>query len=207
MPQPIDISSKTAGVLYSVAGQGHFNKASELASAYANAVNTWTMVEVSILSAFVSMLGGPEETASTIFISLESQSAKFQAINAIAPKVLSARNQDLLSAILAVTKAHQKTRNKLVHWTAGSSFDHPGCLVLIDPRKFVQEGQTLQHAYVYNKDELDKVAKNNGKVSMHWSHFDRMISKHPAFEPSELYDKICGDSEIRETLDRQTSQG
>ena len=69
-----------------------------------------------MLGMFVDMFGGPDDNAATVYLALETRSAKSAAVNAIAEKTLSSENKRLLSAIQRIIKSNGTERDKLVHW-------------------------------------------------------------------------------------------
>ena len=172
----------------------------ELALLVAEVISTWSNVEVFMMRLFVDLMGGPEELAATVFLALEIQSAKSAAINAAAEEKLSVENKALLSAILAVVKSHQKTRDKLAHWVWGYSDQIPDGLLLTNPKDTMRPFPA-DLIYVWKETDFKAAISANERLAGYGSMFRLMLSQDP-----RLYDALCAAPEIRERLDRQASR-
>src|SRR5262245_32958359 len=123
LPQPLSRVLSNASVILGNAGDRPITRHPELAVLAIEAIASWSNVESFMLRLFMQLLGGNESLAASVFLSLESQSAKTSAIKAASTSSLDDRPAELevLNAILAIAKANEKDRNKLAHWTWGDS--------------------------------------------------------------------------------------
>jgi hypothetical protein len=132
-----------------------------LAILVSESIASWTNVESFMLQLFVELMGGHADKAATVFLALETQSAKTQAINAIIPS-LPEEQSNVLRAILAIAKTNQKSRDKLAHWIWGYCTSLPTALLLLNPKVAVRDDLDLSDVYVYfERDFVDIIQANN----------------------------------------------
>jgi hypothetical protein len=140
MPQPLPHSLRDT-VSYSIGSPGDsvFLKRPDLSVLALSAIGTWSRVEFSFLRMFVVLMGGPETLSASIYVGLETQSAKTTAITVAANSLLKDRPDELraVKALIKLAKTHQKSRNKLAHWMWGYSDQLPKALLLMDPKSNV----------------------------------------------------------------------
>ena len=88
MPQPL--TSLPVNALVNIANVGIYpmRLRPKLGVLVADCISTWSNVESFMLRLFVELMGGSHETAATVFLALEIQSAKSAAINAVAARKL-----------------------------------------------------------------------------------------------------------------------
>lgn len=175
----------------------------QLAIAAIEAIGSWSNVEAFLLRLYVSLLGGAEELAADMYLSLETQSAKAQALQTVARKKLSEENLALLNAILAIAKTSQKSRDKLAHHVWGESPDLPDALLLIDPKASAKGDYSKENIYVYRMNDLTQIIATNDRICGFGLSLGFILSDHPANLDNRLYDELCSEPEIRERLDRQ----
>src|SRR6266487_1148433 len=123
MPQPLARVSPTAGVVIGNAGDRPLERHAALAAVALEAIASWSNVEAFLLRLFIQLLGGNESLAASVYLALEGQSAKTNAIKAAAANALSGRAEELrvLEAVISIAKTNEKERNKLAHWVWGDS--------------------------------------------------------------------------------------
>ena len=167
------------------------------------AIASWANVEQFMLNAYISLLGGAREDAATIYLALETQSAKVAAINAVARKKLTKEHNALLAAILKLAKANQKQRDRLAHWVWGNSPNLPDALLLADPRVMAVRFPTHDDIQVYTSQDFNDLIAGNDRVCGHGFFFNWMISGQGPQSPEELYQRLCAEPEIRDILERQ----
>jgi hypothetical protein len=93
--------------------------------------------------------------SASIYVGLETQSAKTNAITVAADSLLIERPDELraLKALIKIAKTHQKSRNKLAHWVWGYSVQLPTALLLMDPKKNAgRPGKS--DIFVYNETDF-----------------------------------------------------
>jgi hypothetical protein len=120
MPQPLSRVLPHAGVRLTNVGDYPLQRHPDLAHLIAEAIASWTNVEFFMLQLFIELMGGHKDRAADVFLALEIQSAKTAAVTAVASR-LPNEQQSLLSAILAIAKTNQKSRDKIAHWIWGDS--------------------------------------------------------------------------------------
>ena len=93
MPQPLSRVSPNAGVVIGNAGDRPLERHPALASVALEAIASWSNVEGFLLRLFIQLLGGNESLAASVYMALDGQSAKTNAIKAAAANAL--RDLDL----------------------------------------------------------------------------------------------------------------
>lgn len=202
MPQPLSRVLPTASVLIANGGDRVLSRHPELAVQAMEAIGSWSNVESFLIGLYVELMGGPNELASTAYLSLETQSAKTQAIQAVARKSLSKENLRLLNAILAVAKTHQKSRDKLAHHVWGESPDIPDALLLADPKALVGNDFVYDDIYVYRAKDFSSIITANDRLCGYGLQFRFILMGHVANRDGRLYDRLCAEPEIQERLGR-----
>lgn len=167
------------------------------------AIGSWSNVESFLLGLYVELMGGPNDLASTAYLSLETQSAKTQAIQAVARKALSQENLRLLNAILAVAKTHQKSRDKMAHHVWGESPNLPDALLLADPKTLVGREWNSEDIYIYRERDFLNIIAANDRLCGFGLRFRFILMNHVANRDGRLYDQLCAEPEIQERLSRQ----
>lgn len=173
-------------------------------------IATWSNVESFLLNLYLELLGGAGDRAAIAYLAIETQSAKTQAIRAVAEQVLSPEHLNLLEAILAVAKSAQKSRDKLAHHVWGFSPDLSDALLLIDPRVAARQKDIRdfnKSVMVYRENDFIDIIERNNRICGWGLTFQFILGDHPANREGELYDELCAEPEIREKLDRQASRG
>ncbi len=201
MPQPLSNVTKHTSILIGNTGmQSPFQQRPALALLVAEVINTWCTVESFMMRLFVDLMGGHKELAAKVFLAMEIQSAKAVAITTAADSKLPDHHKALLRAILALVKTHQKSRDKIVHWTWGYSPDIPDALLLIDPKDLVGPFK-MDRIYVYRERDFVDCIRANVRLAEYVECFRIMLSGTPG-----QYEQLSSEPEIRERLDRQASK-
>jgi hypothetical protein len=229
MPQPLSSVAPNAGIMLNNAGDRPLQRHPELAILAVEVIASWATVESFMLNVFVELMGGPTDKAATVFLALETQSAKAAAINAIADESLADEHKALLRAIIRVTKSHQAMRDKIAHLAWGDSPNLTEALLLIDPREHldrspkpddliarVMAGQPFQmpeipeinkdKIFVFRRIDSETPIQNNGRIAGYWFNFRWILTNHPANRDGRLFARLSAEPEIAETLRRQAQQ-
>lgn len=169
-------------------------------------IASWSNVENFLLGLYLELLGGAGERAAIAYLAIETQSAKTQAIRAVAQATLEAKHFNLLVAVLAVAKTAQKSRDKLAHHIWGYSPELPDALLLIDPKSLARRAKPRdmsEDVMVYREHDFSEVIKLNNRICEWGLTLNFIISDHVANRDGRLYDELCAEPEVRERLDRQ----
>ncbi|TGP17968.1 MULTISPECIES: hypothetical protein [unclassified Mesorhizobium] len=203
MPQPIGKKiGPLAYVIFGSGGEDAITNAPDLAALAMRCIASWTSVDYMLMLVYVRMLGGPEDKASTAYLALETQSAKTSVITAVGRRFLEPKVFRLLTAILAIAKTNQKSRDKLAHHLWGWDNRLPNALLLGDPRDLVTGEGLRDCVFVYEKPDLEGIIAANKRLFHFLSGFHMFLDKHPAYEDGSKFDRLCDEPEIRERLDR-----
>lgn len=202
MPQPLSRIAPNAGVLLGNAGDRPISRHPELAVLAIEAIASWGNVEAFLLRLFICLFGGVESVASEVFLALGNQSAKTAAINVAAESVLQNRDDErkILKALIAISKTHEKSRNKLAHWIWGDSPQLPDALLLVDPRLSIEHPDTSK-IYVYKADDFNKIISDNDKLCGFGLKLRFILEKHPANWNGELVSELLSEPEIASRIE------
>ena len=200
MPQPLSRVNPNAGFRIGNVGDDPLQRHPELALLAVQVVASWSNVDAFLLRLFVELMGGPRDTAATVFLALETQSAKTAAINAVA-RALPDNHQRVLRAILAIAKTHQRGRDKIAHWIWGDSDALPEAILLIDPRAMAgDEPPNRDDIYVYRRNDFIELIRANERVAGFGMDLRFILMGHVANRDGALYARLCAEPEIQERL-------
>ena len=207
MPQPLSRVLPNANVVIGNAGDRPLERHPTLAAVALEAIASWSNVEAFLLRLFIQLLGGNESLAASVYMALDGQSAKTNAIKAAAANALRGRAQELsvLEAILSIAKTNEKERNKLAHWTWGDSPNLPDALLLLDPRANL-DGLDLSEVYVYREQDFRSIIQANDRLCGFGLQMKFVLSGHVANRDGRLIDGLAGEPEIAERLMRQAAR-
>lgn len=206
MPQPLSKVRPNASLFMGNVGASIFNERPGLAILALECIAEWSHVEAMMLHMFMDLAGGDQEDAAAIYLALEIQSAKLKAITVLSERRLSQDHQNLLKAILKHSKTLQKQRDKLAHWSWGISPNLPDALLLSDPRNLRAANDAI---FVYTEADFTDMKKAFGKLGWFGKKFSYLVTGRYRGTPREpqLYDQLCKEPEVAETLRRQAQQG
>ncbi|WP_156962607.1 hypothetical protein [Salinisphaera hydrothermalis] len=201
MPQPLSRVNPNASIMIGNAGDRPLLRHPELAALAAEAIASWANVESFMLKLFVEMFGGNEALATNIFLSLNNQSAKNDAIRAAADSFFENGSDELavFRALLAISKTNEKDRNKLAHWTWGDSPNLPDALLLIDPRTTIGDLDKAS-VYVYRENDFRSIIDANDRLCGFGLQFKFVISGHVANRDGELLRELMNEPEISQRV-------
>jgi hypothetical protein len=204
MPQPLARVSPTADVVIGNAGDRPLERHAALAAVALGAIASWSNVEAFLLRLFIQLLGGNESIAASVYLALEGQSAKTNAIKAAAANALSGRAEELgvFEAVLSIAKTNEKERNKLAHWVWGDSPTLPDALLLIDPRSNLDAPDSSE-IYVYREQDFRSIIQANDRLCGFGLRLKFVLSGHVANQDGRLIDELLREPEIAERLMRQ----
>lgn len=203
MPQPLSKVADNASVVMCNAGDRPLKHNPPLGVLAMEAIISWSNVEQFMLNTYLQMMGGPNELAAVAYLALETQSAKTDAINAIADKVLDKEKRALLAAILKVAKTSQKGRDKLAHHIWGYSPQIPDGFLLVHPKDALADRLDHDAIYVWKDADFQGIIRQNDRLCGFGLRFNFLLRTPPWMKPNELYRELCAEPEIQERLDRQ----
>ena len=202
MPQPLSRVLRDAPVRIGNAGDRLFDRHPRFAVLAAETIASWSNVESFMLRLFVQLMGGVADTAATVFLALEIQSAKTAAIRAVAQS-LPHEQQQLLGAILAIAKTQQKARDKLAHWVWGECPALPDVILLVNPKNTVGGDLDRDQIFVYREDDFHDAIAANDRLCGFALHFRWILDgRQPGARDGQLFAQLSAEPEIREKLDR-----
>lgn len=207
MPQPLSRVLPNASVLIGNAGDRPLERHPALAAVALEAIASWSNVEGFLLRLFIQLLGGNESLAASVYLALDGQSAKTNAIKAAAANVLRGRARELsiLEAILSIARTNEKDRNKLAHWTWGDSPNLPDALLLLDPRANL-DGLELSEVYVYRELDFRSIIQTNDRLCGFGLQMKFILGGHVTNRDGRLIDGLAAEPEIAERLARQATR-
>lgn len=210
MPQPLSRIHTTANVEIGNVGTRPLASRPHIAIAVAEAIAAWSHVESFMLRTYVNLAGGDDADAATIYLALETQSAKTAAVEALARKKLDPKLHQMLNIVLKVAKSAQKDRDKLAHWVWGTLSGHADEILMADPRDLIILNQDMRlnedKIFVYRLDEFVKMRILFERIAG-WGMSIRFLFGSPDLLTDELYAQLCQEPEIAEKLDRQAMRG
>ncbi len=203
MPQPLSRVNPNTGILIANAGMRPtpLQQRPALALLAIDSIASWTNVETFMLNLFVSMLGGPTDTAARIYLALETQSAKSAAIS-VAAMSLSDDKQRILRAVLAVAKSKQKARDKLAHWAWGVAPAIEDGILLVNPRALIHQEIDRENVFVYKEQDFLNIIAQNERLCGFCQLLKFILGDHIGNRDGMLYAQLSGEPEIRERLNR-----
>jgi hypothetical protein len=204
MPQPLSrVRSQVGIVSFANVGDYPLRRHPDLAVLLAEAITSWATVDSFMLHLYVHLMGGAMDRAATAFLSLETQSAKTAAINAVARQFLSDDRRALLNAIMRLAKSCQSNRDRLVHWLWGDSSQINDGLLLVNPKDVVNESPNPDLILVYKEKDFHDIIAANERLARYGLRFIFILRDHQMNEGNAIYDQLCAEPEIRERLHRQ----
>ena len=139
-----------------------------------------------MLRVFVQLMGGTAERAATVFLALETQTAKTQAINTVASSLPGA-HKEMLQALLAIARTNQKGRDRFAHWIWGDISDLPDALLLLDPRIILRTGNIeFEDVYIYDEKDFVDIIEANDRLCGFGLLFSFILQGHPGNQGGQL---------------------
>ena len=200
MPQPLSRVLPKAGYELGNVGFQTLRRRPSLALAAMECIASWSHVEGFFLQTYVQLAGGAEADAAAVYLAMETSTAKSEAIRVLSERKLSPDNRALMQAIIRVSKAAQKERDKLAHWSWGTSEQLPDALLLADPRKLTPD---RKHIYVYRANDFESMRQRFDKIAGWGQLLMFILMDHPANRGGRLYARLCAEPEIASILNRQ----
>lgn len=201
MPQPLSKVAPNANIMIGNVGDYPMQRHPELALLVAEVIASWANVESFLLNLFIELMGGPKGKAATVFVSLDSRSARTAAIQAVA-RSLPEKHKKLLDAILAVTKSNAKSRDKIAHHIWGDSPNIPNALLLHNPKDSIDQ-LARTNIFVYRENDFKQIIKANERLAGFGQSLEFILIDHPANRDGKLYDQLCAEPEIRDKVSHQ----
>ena len=172
-------------------------------------IASFATVESWMLELYLDLAGGNKSLAASIFITLESRSARSSALQPLIA-TLEPTYQALYRAIAKLIKTRAVSRDKLAHWVWGVTNDIPDALLLADPKFLAlvdwanpQERQRIpEHIYVYRANDFAEVIEGNNEVARFGQTFRFIVTGHPANREGQLYRELCAEPALADILRR-----
>ena len=163
------------------------------------AIAAWSHVESFMLHMFVALAGGIDADAAAVYVALETSSAKARAVSILAERRLGIREQKVLSAIIKLTKSSQKDRDKLAHWSWGSSSALPDALLLSDPRNLDINRDQI---YAYKESDFENMRLRFEKIAKFGIIFSMVVRYSHSDSQKTRLTELENEPEIAEILQR-----
>lgn len=207
MPQPLSRVAPNAEVMLGNAGDRPIERHPRLAAVALEAIASWSNVEAFLLRLFLQLFGGNQSLASSVYLSLEGQSAKTAAIRAAAKEALSGRADELavLDAILAIAKTNEKDRNKLAHGSWGDSSELTDALLVFDPRVDVDQ-LDYKFVYVYREADFRAIVAANDQLCKLCQGLRFVLQVHETSRDGRLLRQLLAAPEVAERIARQAQR-
>lgn len=213
MPNPISKVAKYGLIYFGNIGLNPFEHNPKLTILAMRCIATWSDVEQFMLSVYVTLAGGAKSDAAAVFLALESDGAKNNAISILAERKLDKTELAILRAIQKLAGAQYKRRNVLAHQTWGYSTDLPDALLLVDPRVTVvwdapSDDQNIRdHIMVYKDADFISIINENERVAHMGMMFRQLIDPNVSlFVKEAIPSRLFQEPEIAETLRRLDEQ-
>ena len=178
----------------------------------------WPHVESHMAVVLGQILGTDSEPALAVYEILRRSSNQREAIETAARIKLSARDQELLSAILGVHKSIEADRNAFAHGHIGWTNALPDALLWITTSDYirfilhVQNGMLgseselyeplSERTFVYTLADLSKISTDVREIWRTWLHFGTMLMSLLRYKLNgdEQYNQLCAQSRIAREL-------
>jgi len=204
MPQPLSRVQPDAGIIIANAGTPCLSLRPHLAILAMEAINSWSNVESFLLHLYVQLCGGDSSLASKIYLSLEIQTAKTQAIMAAVSSLANQDYQNLIRAIIKIAGTNKKSRDKLAHhvWGYSTHENLSDALLLADPKALL-DGRNVDRGeiFVYRENDFRSIIAANDRLCGYGLKIRFILSGHVANRDGHIYVELCNENEIRERLD------
>lgn len=114
------------------------SKQPELAALVTQGTSIWALIEHTLGTALVNMLGAKPGPAMAMYGALSGSYAKTLALKAAAQVALNGRDYELFEALMRLYRSDEKQRHKFAHWIWAYCENVPKHLVLLDPAELLQ---------------------------------------------------------------------
>ena len=202
MPQPLSRVVPSATFEIGNVGLATLRRRPKLAIAAMECIASWSHVERFLLGTYVQLAGGEEADAAAVYLAMETSTAKSEAIRVLSERKLSPDHRALMQAIIRVSKACQKERDKLAHWSWGTSPELPEALLLADPRILNANPNNI---YVYRANDFESMRHRFDRIASWGMLLKFILMDHVANHEGRLYAKLCAEPEIASILSRQAA--
>lgn len=203
MPNPISRVMPNANIIIGNAGHRALSERKELAVLAMEAIGSSSNVENFLLHLFMTLFGGDKAMAARIYLALDVQRAKTQALNEAVSSVANEKIRDLINAVIGLSKTTKKSRDDLAHHIWGISPQLPDALLLLDPKATLTERLNRDEVYVWTAQDFQSLIRANDGICGYGLSVRWILDNHVANRDGRLYDELCSKPEIRERLDRQ----
>lgn len=204
MPNPL--SKVSPGATFSIGLHARSSLAERplLAVLAMEAISSASSLEALMLRLFVTIFGGKESVAASVYLALETAGPKSAAISAAAQATLSKEQQSVLAAIQRLESRNRKERDKLAHHVWAHSAELPNAILLIDSRALTGDAVLDRSLiFVYIERDFSSIIDANKRVSELAQAFRfTMLSHAEKSQRDALFAKLLKEPEIQETLKR-----
>lgn len=189
-------------------------------------ISEWSIMESFFSSTVMAMLRSDSGPAASIFTSLSSETAKLDAIRAIAGETLTEEERLLIEFLLKLRKTAARDRNRIAHWVWGYSTCISDALLLGDPVAFaLYNAEMNRYVASIGKGEwrappqfpLDKILvykasdfESAKQAILKAARFAMQINILIGLRETDLYDielnKLRAEPQVQEFLSRPSNQ-
>jgi len=113
------------------------------------------MVETAVAHLFLSLLGANHNVGMELYTSLDSDRAKKASLRALGISRLSAKEYNMMDAIIRLMESHEKIRNTLVHWVWAKGPDIQDSMTLMNPKIAIRNNATRHDNIASGKPEFE----------------------------------------------------
>jgi hypothetical protein len=206
MPQPLLRYRKNAPVILNNVGIYPLRHRPELARMAMEGIATFATVESWMLDLYLDLVGGNRSDAATLYLTLDSRSAKSAALEPFI-KRLSQENRELYRALMKLMRTRAEARDKLAHWVWGFSPPLPDVLLLADPRAMsalnpLDHDSYHNNIWVYRETDFAEIIKANEELAGFGFLFRWIVTNHISNREGELYRRLCAEPALANILHR-----
>jgi hypothetical protein len=175
------------------------SKQPELAALVAQAISVWSLVEFTLATALVDMLGARASPAIAMYGALTSSAAQVAALTAAAETALGEREHELFEALMFLYRPLARQRHKFAHWIWAYCEQAPDHLVLADPQKAIYTHAAIAEIrhkvqpsgrfeitlsegwFCYAKTELEQIISSFSEILNLFRWFQHLVgpNRHP----------------------------
>lgn len=207
MPQPLSKVLPKCSYRIGNIGDRALSERPKLAVLAMEAIASWANVEAYLLATFIQLMGGKDNRAASVYLSLNSQAPKTQAIQAVARGVLTKEQKAVLDAILSIAKTNQPHRDRIAHGVWGVSDDLPDALLLTTNTAMHSSYVSKEDILVYREIDFKQIIEANdrlcGYAGTFWHVARGRRGKEPKPKASDVVSLLSLVPEIQERLNRR----
>jgi len=167
------------------------------------AIASSSNVEDFLLKLFMQRFGGGASIAAKIYLALDVDRAKTQALAAAVDTLQDDKLKSLINAVIKLARTNTKIRNSLAHDVWGISPQLPNALLLVDPKATLTDELDRNEIYVWTEQDFRSLIAANDRVCGYGLKLKWILQGHVANREGRLFDELYNQPEIQERLDRR----